>query len=280
MELSLADFHFLRPWWLLATPAVLVVWRLLATSEDPRREFADEIAPHLLTHLVVDPLGRSTLRPSTLLLPLWLLVVLALAGPSWRREPTPFADDQATLMVVMRVSQSMKTTDVLPSRLERAGNKVHDLLQIRSGAATGLIAYSGTAHLVMPFTSDADVIDHMVEALDPSVMPEEGDVVGEALELAARQLAADDRPGSILLIADSVEATQLPALSQWRENHPWKLQVFALLGNQSDLADVGIEQAARAASARVQRLTVDGSDVNSLARRAETTLIAVDAAEG
>ena len=121
----------------------------------------------------------------------WLVAVLAIAGPTWRRERSPFAEDTAALAIVVKVSPSMKTEDVQPSRLARATQKVHDLVQQRAGAKTSLIAYSGSAHVVMPATSDDGIIDTFAQALDPKIMPKEGDVAAEALRLADQTLAEE-----------------------------------------------------------------------------------------
>ena len=69
-----------------------------------------------------------------------MIASLALAGPTWKREPTPFSEDQAPLVIALDVSSSMEMTDIQPSRLQRAQQKVRDLLALRSGARplTGL----------------------------------------------------------------------------------------------------------------------------------------------
>ncbi len=50
----------------------------------------------------------------------------------------------------------MTANDVVPTRLERAKQKTEDLLKLRAGARTALVAYAGTAHLVVPMTNDPD----------------------------------------------------------------------------------------------------------------------------
>ena len=89
--------------------------------------------PHLLEHLLVGEKKRRLLRPIHLTLVLWILCALALAGPSWEREPSPFADDQAGLVVLMKASTTMDATDVQPSRLERSKHKLRDLLELQRG---------------------------------------------------------------------------------------------------------------------------------------------------
>src|SRR5262249_5426661 len=135
----------------------------------------------------------------------WAISVIAIAGPTWRREPAPFADDTAALAIVVKVTPSMTTEDIEPSRLARSVQKIHDLLTQRRGAKTALIAYAGSAHLVMPITSDGGIIDTFAQSLDPKIMPSDGDAAADALKLADQTLAGS---GSILWITDSVAPEQ------------------------------------------------------------------------
>ena len=137
MSELLGHFHFLRPLWLLAlVPAALIGW-LLWRQRDPLRSYRTNIAPHLLTHLVIKAGKTSLLRPEVVLLCALPLSILALAGPSWRQEPSPFAEDQAAAIVVMKIAPSMQASDLQPSRLERAQHKLHDWLALRPGARVG-----------------------------------------------------------------------------------------------------------------------------------------------
>jgi Ca-activated chloride channel homolog len=126
MSELLGHFHFLRPLWLLAlVPAALAGW-LLWRQQDPRRGYGAIIAPHLLAHLVIRAGKTSFLCPEVVLLCVLPLSILALAGPSWWQEPSPFAEDQAAAVVVMKIAPSMQASDLQPSRLERAQHKLHD----------------------------------------------------------------------------------------------------------------------------------------------------------
>jgi Ca-activated chloride channel family protein len=83
------------------------------------RGYGAIIAPHLLAPLVIRAGKTSLLRPEVMLLCALPLSILALAGPSWRQEPSPFAEDRAAAMVVLKIVPSMQASDLQPSRLER-----------------------------------------------------------------------------------------------------------------------------------------------------------------
>lgn len=275
----LINFHFLRPAWLLAILPVGLIWWFLFRGRDPRIGLADNIAPHLLEKLIAVPADRPAIRPTMMLLPMALLAIVCLAGPSFRRSPSPFAEDKSHLMLVVKMTPSMSTQDLQPSRLERARTKISDLLQLRQGAATGLIAYAGSAHLVMPATADGEVIDHMLEALDPAIMPAEGDALADALELATRAAKKEITPGSILVVADSIDASQANKIRNWRESNKTTVQILVPLRDDAAVQRSGIPQAADSMQAKYQRVTPDDQDINSLVKRADQAIVSAESGE-
>jgi Ca-activated chloride channel family protein len=258
-----SNFHFLRPWWLLALlPAALVGWRLWATS-DPGRSWRGAIAPHLLPHLLVGGGKHARSSPVGFLITGWVMAILALAGPTWQREPAPFADDTAVLAIVLKVTPSMQTQDVPPARLARSVEKIHDLLALRPGAKTALVAYSGSAHRVMPLTTDAGILDSFADELDPKVMPVEGDAAGEALRLADEIVTKSGQRGWVLWVGDGVAADQLGALMEHRNKDRAPVSVLAVVSEGPEFDS--LKGAARALGADLVHVTPDDADVRHLA---------------
>jgi Ca-activated chloride channel family protein len=262
----IGDFHFLRPWWLAAIVPAVVLWWLLRRRCDDARNWQNIIAPHLLPYLITRQDGGSRLRPVDSLAIGWLVAIVAIAGPTWNREPTPFADEVAALAIVVQVTPSMMTGDVQPSRLTRGVEKIEDLLQLRKGSKTSLVAYSGTAHTVMPATTDDGIIKIFAQALDPKIMPREGDAVADALRLADQTLA-DAGGGAVLWIADSVAPEQLPALADWRSKSTTQVFLLPPLPDGSELRS--LKTAAADVDATVIVLTPDNADVAHVARAAK-----------
>ena len=268
------DFHFLRPSWLLLVIPALLIWYGLWRQQNRLSSWTQVIDQHLLPHLIVGKSARRQLRPIHLLLVSWLVCAVALAGPSWRLEPSPFSDDEAGLVVLMKVSGTMLASDVQPSRLERAKLKLRDLLELRQGASTGLIVYSGSAHLVMPLTRDDRIVSSMVEDLTPELMPVDGDALVAALLLAEQVLADSGVAGSALVMADNVAPHEVLSLAATEIGLPVQ---FLSVQAFNAAADSGLQDAADELGAPVVKLTVDSADVERLASRAETSIKAVSA---
>jgi len=193
-ETAAIPFHLLRPLWLFALVPVAAIFAMLLWRQNPRAQWGRVIAPHLLRHLIVEPGKGRGANALYLVAAGMVLGIIALSGPTWRRELPPFVEDRAPLMIVLALSTSMDQPDVAPTRLERAKQKVSDLIAARAGARTGLIAYAGTAHLVMPLTDDRSVIEPFLAALTTGLTPELrvlGGSMASVVENTARLPAAD-----------------------------------------------------------------------------------------
>lgn len=293
---ELAAFHFLRPGWLLLLlPAAWVIWSI-QRRQDPLRRWKAVIAPGLLESLLLESDEReSRLRPAYLVAAAWVLAIVALAGPTWRKEATPFTQDRAALFLVLKVTPGMLAQDIQPSRLQRAVQKIGDLLETRPGTRTGLIAYAATAHLVVPLTSDAGVIDYFAPALTPGVMPEADQGLADdpvaAVRLAARRLKRASVPGSIVLIADAIEPSAAPGLKQVAAESGSRITVYAVAAGPEVLPPPGsppappldegaMKRVARAAGGGLVVVTPDDSDLAALNQRIESSISAAPAQEG
>lgn len=268
----MAEFHLLRPFWLLALfPAVFTWWGLLK-QQDQTARWRTAIDAHLLEHLLVGEHREPLFRPVHILLLLWVIASCALSGPTWQKEPSPFLGDEAGLMIVLKVTKSMESTDVQPSRLERAKHKIRDLMKARKGSSTGLIVYSGSSHLVMPMTRDSRIINSMIEDLTPNLMPVEGDVLHDALNQAEQMAAQSELPGSLVVLADTVSSNQVEALKT--EQPVFPVQFLSMQPAQVP-PDAGLQKAADLLDAPLSRLSVDPEDVEQIARRAKSEFAAV-----
>jgi Ca-activated chloride channel family protein len=208
------SFHFLRPAWLLVLPAALLLAWIVARREDVRSRWRGIIAPHLLDHLVVDPRARWHVRPVYATVVAIIIGAIAAAGPTWRHERPPFAEDKAPLAIAIDISQTMDAIDVNPTRLDCAKLKVHDLLALRPGARTALYVYSGSVHLVLPLTDDAKLLGTYLDALATNLLPPGAKDTAKALDLVEQGLAHEEIPGTILFITDGVEPAAFDAFAR------------------------------------------------------------------
>lgn len=268
---ALANFHFIRPAALLLVPIVIGVWWLWQRRSDPLRCWREQITPELLNALIV---GRETMKrgPAIWLLTAWLLTIIAIAGPTWRLEPSPFADDATPLMILLKSDISMETPDPAPSRLERAHLKIADLAEARKGQPLGLIAYAGSTHLVLPPTRDTAIVTQMATEISPAIMPEPGDRLDLAIREAARVLSKGKQGGSMVVLTDSVN-TDPAVLQALQKDLSYPIQFLAINAPDSSQND-SLRAAARVLKATVEPFSVADDDISAIVRRAATTPVA------
>ncbi len=293
-----ADFHFLRPEWLWVIVLAGLLMVLHALRFNAHHRWRTMIAAPLLEHLIIARHGRLRLRPMHSVVAMLSLGALAAAGPTWQRERPPFVEDKAPLVIAIDLSVTMDAIDVAPTRLERAKLKIHDLLALRRGARTAVVAYAGSAHLVLPLTDDAGLIDTYVDSLATRLMPVPGRNTGAALKAVEQALQHESTPGTVLFLTDGVE----PEADQAFLHRDVRNEMLVLgigtpaggpvrAGPDSFREDASgerlfarldverLEKFGRASGVGVATMTVDDSDVRWVERRAEVHLEQQRAAE-
>ncbi|HYM86125.1 MAG TPA: VWA domain-containing protein, partial [Pseudoxanthomonas sp.] len=188
---------------LLALPVLWGLWRARQRQQNVWRGVVDA---HLLPHLLEK--GGDTIRGA-----LWMgalgyaLAILALAGPSWRQGEQPLWQSQSPLVVALDLSSSITASDLPPSRLLQARAKLATLLRERAGGQVALVVYAGEAFTVAPLTDDAANLELFLDALEPGVMPVDGQRADKAIAWSVRLLRqAGFERGDILLVSGHADA--------------------------------------------------------------------------
>ena len=178
---------------LLLVPVALLVsaWRFRR-----RREVLEKLGEDRLLEKIY-PQASSEQREEMIralcLMGTIVLLVVALMRPqlgfSWKEGERRGLD----LVIALDVSESMRATDLLPSRLERARREVLDLLEHERGDRVALVAFAGVAFTEIPLTLDYGTIVHFLEFLDTDLIPVQGTNIKAALEksLSALGLVSD-----------------------------------------------------------------------------------------
>lgn len=169
------------------------------------KRWKEIIAPELLEKLLIGRHRRWRFRPIHSTCLGIALSAIAIAGPTWTREKPPFTEDKAPLVIALDLSRDMDAIDVQPTRLERAKLKIHDLMKVRQGSRTALFVYAADAHMVLPLTADAVLMDLYGESLSTSLIaPGEKDTAA-ALKKIDTFLSGEPVPGTILFITCGIE---------------------------------------------------------------------------
>jgi Ca-activated chloride channel homolog len=263
--MNLAEFHFIRPYGLLALLpyAALLFWLI--------RQKLKQGNWTALCDAALLPFLLETQAIKQRRWPLWcgatggLLAIVALAGPTWERLPAPVFRNDSALVIVLDLSRSMAAADVKPSRLVMARYKISDILKQRKDGQTALVAYSDDAFTVTPLTTDTETIDNQLSALGPEIMPADGNNPAKAIANAKQLLRqAGLQKGRILLISDGggLDAAE----SETKNRGNYTLSVLAV--GSADGAPIALPEGGFLKDDKGD-IVVDKVDTGALARLAE-----------
>lgn len=281
-ELSaLEHFHFLRPAWALLLIPWIVFGVLQNRMQASREMFGGIIAPHLLDHLRLKRSDSRWFNPRSFAAVVAVLSLIILMGPSWRQQASPLSQDEAPLVILLDTSSSMEQRDVQPSRLQRAKQKVSDLLALRPDKKAALIAFAGSAHTVLTLTADQEILKQYIAAVEPGIMPRSGKFPEYALPLVDNILRQSTAPATVLLFADGAGADSAAAFSDYFSQRPHQLLVVGVGTKTEENGMIPLEQdvlekLADTAGGRFLELSVDDSDVRRMHRLVESHYVVVD----
>lgn len=203
MTAVFTQLHWLRPdwfWALAALPLLVWWWQRRQSRANVWRQAVD---PHLLPHLLERRASSRTWMAAAIAALAFVISVVAMAGPSLRETQQPLWSQKSPLVVAVDLSSSSRAADTPPSRIARARAKIANLLGDRRDGQVGLVAWAGEAFTVAPLTPDKANVALFLDALDPEVMPVDGQRPDYAIAWSARLLAqAGFQDGTILLLTD------------------------------------------------------------------------------
>ena len=167
--------------------------------------------------------------PMWMLAFVWIISVIALAGPTWERLPQPVYQLKMGHVIVIDMSLSMRATDMTPDRLTRAKYKAIDLVNAIGEGEMGLVAYAGDAFVISPLTEDAGNITTLIPSLSPEIMPVPGSDPLLGIESASELLTnAGYNSGMIYWITDGIELEQQQELQEYVASIPFTVNALTV----------------------------------------------------
>jgi len=204
------NLAFIRPWWLLLAPlGLLVAYALTSRLSDSWTRVCDA---HLLDEMMVNVQKTKSATAWMLIAGGWMLAVAALAGPAWDKHKTELYKSADATVIVFDLSRSMNSTDLTPSRLERARYKAIEAVENLQGQSVGLVAFAGDAFDVTPISDDIRTVTHLLQSLQTDIVPAQGSNASLGLNRAGELLKRSGfESGNVILLTDGVDADAFDA---------------------------------------------------------------------
>jgi Ca-activated chloride channel homolog len=194
---------FERPLALVALLLIPLLVGLYAARERRRTAFAARWgSPALLPNVIDRSPGKLRYLPLAILLVALAAMVVGVARP---HAVVKVPREEATVVLAIDVSRSMKAKDVEPTRLEAAKAAAKAFLaKVPEKFRVGVVSFATRANVAVPPTDDRTLVESALDSLKPGEGTAIGDAVALSAELGKEQRTRDGArpPRAVLLISD------------------------------------------------------------------------------
>lgn len=230
-----------RLWLLLAVGALAIVYVVMQRRRSKYAVRFTNLA--LLEKVAPSQPGWRRHLPAAVFLAMLSVMVVAFARPT---DNVRVPRERATVMVVIDVSASMLATDIKPDRItvaREAADAFVDKLPVQFNV--GLVAFSRAASVVVPPTTDRDVLVRGIASLETGPGTAIGDGITTALRAIAAldaQAATDPPPARIVLLSDGANTAGRSPEGAAAESARADVPIYAIAyGTEDGVVDINGE---------------------------------------
>ncbi len=121
------------------------------------------------------------------------------------------------VVVALDVSKSMLAKDISPDRLTRAKQFIMSLTDKMHNDRVALVVFAGKAYLQVPLTIDYSAVKMLLQTVTPDMVPTQGTVIGDAIDMAMQSYTKNERKFKSLIIISDGEDHDETAIQKTRE---------------------------------------------------------------
>ncbi|MDA1353274.1 MAG: VWA domain-containing protein [bacterium] len=158
------------------------------------------ISEALVTRMMPDFSHTKQLIKQVLFLLAITLVIVGLMRPQFGIKFNPKERQGLDIIIAVDTSLSMQAQDIKPNRLHRAKQEIRALLTHFAGDRVGLMAFAGTAHVLVPRTADSDAVHLFVDDIDHGTVSRPGSDLAEVIAKSLSLFGKDKAPSRALFV--------------------------------------------------------------------------------
>ncbi|MBC7450617.1 MAG: VWA domain-containing protein [Cytophagales bacterium] len=145
--------------------------------------------------------------PFALLLGFISMLIICLARPQRSNETNTQYTEGINIVLALDVSESMKITDIHPSRFEAGKQLCTDIIQRRTSDRIGVVVFSGEAFTLSPLTNDYALLKNQLADLKQNNALQSGTAIGTALGTAINRLKNTQTGQRVIILISDGENT-------------------------------------------------------------------------
>lgn len=195
-------FEFSWPWLFLLLP---LPWLLRFLKPQKANSETRLRIPSFANHnLATSRVPAQPRRINWLEWLIWVLLVCAIANPTWLDEPMTLPNEGRDIMLAVDLSGSMTEQDMAyqgqyVDRLTMVKAVLSDFIEQRQGDRLGLILFGDTAFLQTPLTRDVKTVSQMLSETQIGLVGR-ATAIGDALGLSVKRFANKDKSNLIVVL--------------------------------------------------------------------------------
>jgi len=121
------------------------------------------------------------------------------------------------VVIALDVSKSMLATDIQPDRLTRAKQLIMRMTDKMQNDRVALVIFAGKSYLQVPLTIDYSAVKMLLQNVSPDMVPTQGTVIGDAVDMAMNSFTKNERKYKSLIIISDGEDHDENAIARTRE---------------------------------------------------------------
>lgn len=193
-----------------------------------KKQLAKFGEPALLKQLMPDLSSARREVKFWLMISVIALLAVMLARPQMGTKISQEQRQGIEVVIALDISNSMKATDVIPSRLDKSKMLIENLVDNFTNDKVGLIVFAGDAFVQLPITSDYVSAKMFLQNIDPSLIADQGTNLAEAIELSSRSFTKQDKIGRAIIVITDGEDHEGGAEKAAKEAKKNGMRVFVL----------------------------------------------------
>jgi Ca-activated chloride channel family protein len=222
-------FRFEREIYLYFLIALPVLFFLFYYLRNRRKKQLEKLGnSKLVNNLLSDYSKYKPWLHFSLALIIFTSIILVLANPQLGSKLSEYKRKGIDVIIALDISNSMLAEDIKPNRLERAKQTIYRLIDKIQTDRIGLIVFAGDAFVQLPLTTDYSAVKLFLSVVEPDLIPKQGTVIGQAIDIAVNQFKTNDKVKKTLIIITDGENHEDNAVAMAEEAATRSFKIFTI----------------------------------------------------
>ena len=214
------EFLNIEAFFIMLIPLLLMSFSIKKNGHKIETIFSKAILKRLL---ILNKSLSNSARNSLYILALFFMI-LAFARPVILKQEITLNSNGNSIIIAFDISKSMLVKDIYPNRLEVVKNKIKYILKNNQSDKIALIAFTSSAYMVAPLSSDKKSLLYLLNNLNNSTISTNGTSIISALE-ASNRILKDEVQKNIIIFSDGGDSKDFNKEIQYAKENNLKIYI-------------------------------------------------------